>query len=53
LPDIIRLIKWSRMRWAGDTAHMGRQLCSGSWLESLKEGDHFEDWGTEWRIILK
>jgi len=30
LPNIVRVVKWRRMRWAGHVAHMGRgELCTG------------------------
>ena len=32
----VRVIKSRRMRWAGHVAHMGREVCSGSWWGHLK-----------------
>jgi hypothetical protein len=43
-PSIIRMIKSRRMRWAGHVARMGRRgMHIEYWLESRKEGDHWED----------
>jgi hypothetical protein len=40
-PNIIRIIKSRRMRWAGHEAQMGRRrLHRGYWWESQKETDH-------------
>jgi len=42
------------MRWTGHVAHMGRQeMCTKSWLESLKGKDYSEDMGVGGRIILE
>jgi hypothetical protein len=41
LPDIIRMIKSRRMRWAGHVARMGRRgMHIGHWWKSQKERDH-------------
>jgi hypothetical protein len=41
LPNVIRLIKSRRMRWAGHVAQMGRRgMHVGYWWENHKEGDH-------------
>jgi hypothetical protein len=40
-PNIIRMIKSRKMRWAGHVARMGiRGMHIGYWWESQKEGDH-------------
>ena len=34
-PNIVWVIKWRRMRWAGHVAHMGEESgCIGSWWET-------------------
>jgi hypothetical protein len=53
-PNIVRMIKSRRMRWAGRVARIGgRGTCSGFWWGSLKEGDHLRDPGADKRIILR
>jgi hypothetical protein len=53
-PDIIRQIKSRRMRWAGHVACIGEgQKCIEFWWESLKEKDHLEDQGVDWRMGSK
>jgi len=38
-PNIVRVIKWRRMRWAGHVAHMGEgRGCIGSWCGNRREG---------------
>jgi hypothetical protein len=40
-PNIIRVIKSRRMRWAGHVAQIGRRgMHIGYWWGSQKEGDH-------------
>jgi len=40
-PNIVRVIKLRRMRWAGHVAHMGKERgCIGSWWGNRWEGDH-------------
>jgi hypothetical protein len=51
-PNIVRVIKSSRMRWAGHVAHLG-ELFTGFWLGCLKERDHWEDLGVGGRITLR
>jgi hypothetical protein len=53
-PNIIRVIKSRRLRWAENVACMGRvQVHTGfSWV-NLREGDQLEDPGGDGGIILK
>jgi hypothetical protein len=40
-PNIVRVIKSRRMRWAGHALHMGeREAFTGFWWGNLKERDH-------------
>ena len=53
-PDIIRLIKSRRLRWAGHIARVEeRRGACMVLVENLREGDHLEDPGVCGRIILK
>jgi hypothetical protein len=53
-PNIVRVIKSRRVRWAGNVACMvGRRgACSVS-VGNLREGCHLEDKGIDGKIILK
>ena len=52
-PNIVRVIKSRRMRWAGLVARMGEERgCIGSWWGNRREGDHWGDLGVEGWIIL-
>jgi len=48
-PNIVRVIKSRRMRWAG---HVRRGGCIGSWWGSRRERDHWGGLGVDGRIIL-
>jgi hypothetical protein len=53
-PNIIRMIKSRRMRWAGHVARMGRRGTHiGYWWENQKERDHKEDQDVGGWTILK
>jgi hypothetical protein len=42
-PNVIRIIKSRRMRWAENVARMGRRgTCMGCWWESQRERGHYE-----------
>jgi hypothetical protein len=50
----IWVVKLSKMRWMGHIAHMVREEAhTGFWWENLRQRDHLEDPGKEWRIILQ
>jgi hypothetical protein len=52
-PNIVRVIKSRRMRWAGHVARMGRgDEFTGFWLGGPKVRDHWEDIGVGGRITL-
>jgi hypothetical protein len=51
-PNIVRVIKSKRMRWAGHVARM-REVFTGFWLGSPKVRDHREDLGVGGRITLR
>jgi hypothetical protein len=53
LPNIVRVVKSRRMRWAGHVVRMGRgEVCTGFWCGNLRERDHWGDPGLDGRIIL-
>ena len=44
LPNIVRVVKSRRMRWAGHAARMGEdRVCKGCWWGSLRERGHWGD----------
>jgi hypothetical protein len=51
-PNIVRVIKSRRMRWAGHVARMG-QVFTGFWLGAPKGRDHWEDLVVGGRITLR
>jgi hypothetical protein len=53
-PNIVRMIKSMRMRWAGHLARMARgEVFTGFWLGGLKVRDHWEDLCVGGRITLR
>ena len=53
-PNIVRVIKSRRMRWAGHVARMGEERggCIGFCWGNRREGDHWGDLGINGWIIL-
>jgi hypothetical protein len=52
-PNIVRVIKSRRMRWARHVARMGRgEMFTGFWSGGPKVRDHWEDLGVGGRITL-
>ena len=52
-PNIVRVIKSRRMRWAGHVARMGEEgVYRGSCWGNRRERDHWGDLGVDGRIIL-
>ena len=52
-PNIVRVIKPRRMRWAGHVARMVRRAGRvGSWWGNRRERDHWGDLSVDGRIIL-
>ena len=53
-PNIVRVIKSRRMRWAGHVARMGRgDACTVFWWVKVRERAHWGDPGVDGRIILR
>jgi hypothetical protein len=54
LPNIVRVVKSRRMRWAGHVARMGGgEVFAGLWWGNLRERDHWGDPDVDGRIILR
>jgi hypothetical protein len=51
-PNIVRVIKSRRMRWAGHVARIGGEVFTGFWLGNPKVRDHWEDLDVGGRITL-
>ena len=52
-PNIVRVIKSRRMRWAGHVTHMSEEGgCIGSCWGNRREGGHWGDLGVDGWIIL-
>ena len=52
-PNIVRVIKSKRMRWAGHVARMGEERgCIDSWWGNRRERDHWGDLSVDGWIIL-
>jgi hypothetical protein len=53
-PNVIRKIKPTMMRWAGQEVNIGRwEMRTKFWLESLKRRDHSEYIAVYGKIMLK
>jgi hypothetical protein len=54
LPNIVRVVKSRRRRWAGHVAGMGEgELCTEFWWGNLRERDNWGDTDVDGRIILR
>jgi len=52
-PNIVRVIKSRRVRWAGHVARMGEERgCIGSWWGNRREEDHWGDLSVDGFLIL-
>jgi hypothetical protein len=51
-PNIVRVIKSNRMRWAGHVARMG-EVFTVFWFGGPKARDHWENLGVGGRITLR
>ena len=54
LPNIVRVVKSRRMRWAGHVARVGRgEVCTGFWWGNLRKRYRWGDPDVDGRIILR
>ena len=51
-PNIARVVKLRRMRWAGHVVRMGGESRTGFRWGNLRERDHWGDPGVDGRIII-
>jgi hypothetical protein len=51
--NVIRMIKFRRMRCAGHAERSGGKEMHQIWWGNMKEGDHLEDLRVDGKIILK
>jgi hypothetical protein len=53
-PNIVRVIKSRRMKWAGHVGRMWRgEACTWFWRGTRKERYHLEDPSVDGRIVLR
>ena len=52
-PNVIRVIKSRRVRWAGHVARVGELRRAGLCWEHLKEGDHLKELVVDGSIMLE
>jgi hypothetical protein len=51
LPNIVRVVKSRRVRWAGHVARMGEE-CTGCWWGNLRERGHWGEPDVDGRILI-
>jgi len=53
-PNIVRVVKSRRIRWAGHVARMGRGgAYTGFWWGNLRKRDHLEDPGVDEKMAIQ